>query len=99
MNTMKLGLISSLSWALLATLACSSSSTPVATQGPNCTALEICCNKISANLPDGGFSDEPNECNDTATSWTMEPDVSADTVEANCEAALVQYQKGGDCPK
>jgi hypothetical protein len=76
-------------------MACSSSSTSSgATPGPNCLALEHCCNQISG-VPDGGKL-EAEDCDSTSNAWTTE---SASAAEATCESALKQYQAKDACPK
>jgi hypothetical protein len=83
--------------ALTSSTACSSSSgsPPASAQGPNCTALQICCNALPTG--DGGASDDPQaDCEDTANEWSS---VAAATAEADCSAAEKQYEKEGLCGK
>jgi hypothetical protein len=82
--------------ALAPTLGCSSSSSnePSTSEGPNCTALQICCNELPTG--DGGIgSDDPkSDCNTTANNW---PTLPAATAESDCASAEAQYEKEGYC--
>lgn len=74
-------------------MACSSSSdSSGSTIGPNCLALENCCNHIS--VPDGGQQLASENCDYTSNAWERE---SASAAEATCENALKQYQAEKEC--
>jgi hypothetical protein len=61
--------------------------------GPECLALENCCNNISG-VPDGGKLEAEN-CDSTQGVFTMKPYAEA---EATCEKALEMYKAKHACP-
>jgi len=71
--------------------ACSSSSKAPPTLGPNCTALEVCCNSF-VPLPDGGLNPEQDDCNQTVQGFETNPQA-----ETACESALKMYAKDHSC--
>jgi hypothetical protein len=59
-------------------------------EGPNCTALQVCCQ----DFPDAAGSDEYSACVETVAQWSSLP---AATGESDCSSALTQYEKEGLC--
>jgi hypothetical protein len=89
-----LGILSILAFAAFACGSSSNAFTP--SQGPDCTALQICCNQFPQGL-DGGVS-EQSSCDDTATAWgAATTAAAAANVEADCASAEEQYKKDELC--
>jgi hypothetical protein len=87
-----------LSVLAVAALACGSSNEITPTQGPNCTALQICCDDFAPAPDGGGETSEQDSCNITAGDWTTAATTTAAaTVESDCASAEEQYKKEGLC--
>jgi len=78
--------------ATLAAAACGSSDIS-AVEGPNCTALQICCDAFPTSQ-----AAAEDSCNTTASGWAQgDTTAAAATAEANCASAQKQYVKQRLC--